>query len=195
MQPQKKTFEEGSCKGEILYHNRDELTVRGQITGTVKGGRIQYRAANPMDRRMSFSGSGLPYASYQQAFDHTPNAGEKELTLSNAFEINLLMPNSYYIGLGSVLVEPTLFIEYYDNEDKKVCPIIVNNATPFRTLTYPISNKYASRQNPEFYAGMWDLPIRTQEQILKDSTYPETQNDKPIHVPMPSNFWGMKPPV
>lgn len=119
MQPQRRPFEVRECKGEIIYKNKDELIVSGKITGTVNGGRIKYSAANPMDRRMSFSGSGLPFTSYQQAFDHTPNAGEKELTLSNVFEIHLLMPNSYYIGLGSVLIEPTLFIECYDNQEKK----------------------------------------------------------------------------
>jgi hypothetical protein len=45
----------------------------------------------------------------------------------------------------------------------------------------------AARTNSLFYKGRDDLPIRTQEQILRDSGYP----DKNI---MPPNFWGLSIP-
>ena len=55
-------------------------------------------------------------------------------------------------------------------------------------LTYPPSQpKTAARANPRFYSGRTELPMRTQEQILRDSGYPE--NNK-----MPANFWGKAVP-
>ena len=36
--------------------------------------------------------------------------------------------------------------------------------------------------------GKNKLPIRTQEQVLRDSSYPEDNR-------MPSDFWGLKPPI
>lgn len=195
MESFKESFEVDACKGTIIFHNREDITIKGQIEESVKGGLIQYKAANPMDKRSSFSGSGLPFANYYQAFENSPNKGEVELSLGNVFEIQLLMPNSYYVSLGTVLVCPTLFIEYNNGEMKKIIPIKLNNPVPFRSLTYPISQYHASRQNATFYEGMKDLPVRSQEQILRDSAYPETFNKNDKHENVPMNFWGLKPPV
>ena len=54
-------------------------------------------------------------------------------------------------------------------------------------LTYPQTPITISRESPKFYDGGFQMPIRTQEQILRDSAYPS--NNK-----MPKNFWGLKPP-
>lgn len=188
-------YEVGTCKGQITFHNRHDITIEGTIDGTVRGGIIKYEAANPMDRLSSFSGSGLPFVNYQQAFDNTPNSGEMELSINNSFSVDILMPNSYYIGLGTVLVHPTLFIKYNNGDNEIVLPIKVNNPVPYRSLTYPMSTNHASRKNSLFYKGMKDLPVRTQEQILRDSGYPETFNEKPKHKNIPVNFWGARPPV
>ena len=39
-----------------------------------------------------------------------------------------------------------------------------------------------------FYHCGNSLPVRTQEQVLRDSGYPEDNR-------MPDNFWGLKPPM
>ncbi len=189
------TFSIDNIQGEIIYHNRYDITVKGEIQNTVNGGIIHYEAPNPIDRLSSFSGSGLPFVNYQQAFDNTPNRGNIELSTNNYFSIDILMPNSYYVGLGTVLIPPSLFIKYHNGEKQVTVPIKVNQAVPYRSLTYPISLEHASRKNSLFYSGMWDLPVRTQEQILRDSGYPETFNRQPQHKSIPVNFWGAKPPV
>lgn len=191
MQHQKQ-FNACECTGKITYHNCDELTVRGQINNNVNGGRILYKAANPIDKRSSMSGSGLPFANAAQAFENSPNIEEVELSLNNTFSIDLLMPNSYYIGLGTVLIEPSLFIEYHDGREKQTVTVKLNNPIPYKSLTYPISTTHASRSSCLFYDGILNLPSRSQEQILYDSAYPFSSN--PINNTHPENFWGTKPP-
>ena len=63
--------------------------------------------------------------------------------------------------------------------------IKLNNAVPFRLLTYPSPPTSNSRKNSLFYDGRDNLPIRTQEDIIRSSAYGSK---------MPNNFWGMKPP-
>lgn len=162
-----------------------DLLVSGSINEFVDNGRIHYLAAAPADHRYSFHGSGLPFANPTQAFQHTPNKGVIELQ-QNHFEIKLRYPNSYYVALGTVLVPPTLTIEYFTSGERRVINIEIANSIPFRLLTYPRSTTYA-RDNPFFYKGMETLPVRTQEQILRDAGYPEKNT-------VPKNFWGLKPP-
>lgn len=187
-------FQSDLIKGTITYKSIDEVTVQGNIDDTIQRGRIIYKAANPCDRRSSFSGSGLPFSSYHQAFEKSPNMGEIELQSNNTFKIDILTPNSYYISLGTVLVCPTLFIEYSNGQMNKTIPIKINNSIPFRSLTYPISKKHISRESPMFYDGMHKLPVRSQAQILFDSAY-KMSGDNHIYTKIPQNFWGLKPPV
>ena len=55
-------------------------------------------------------------------------------------------------------------------------------------LTYPPLKNERPRSGPEFYEGLWELPVRTQEEICRQSGYPEVNK-------MPKNFWGLKPPL
>lgn len=178
--------------GTITYHNCDEVSVQGQIKNNVKGGKILYRAANPIDKRTSLSGSGLPFANAQQAFENSPNIEEIELGMHNTFAIDLLMPNSYYIGLGTVLTPPSLFIDYHDGSERQSITIVLNNPLPYKTLTYPISTEHASRSSSLFY-DTGRLPSRSQEEILYDSAYPGVES-MAVNKMLPNNFWGTRPP-
>ena len=67
--------------------------------------------------------------------------------------------------------------------------IQIDEGIPFRTLTYPSPPSKNPRTSPMFYhCGKNQLPIRGQEQVLRDSGYPEVNK-------MPNNFWGLKPPL
>ncbi len=76
------------------------------------------------------------------------------------------------------------------HEKKNVYHTIqIDEGVPFRTLTYPAPPSNNPRDSPMFYyCSKNKLPVRTQEQVLLDSGYPEV-ND------MPNNFWGLKPPL
>lgn len=183
---EKAPFSEMFCKGEIAIINSDvELT--GNIEEPVKDKTLYYIAATPPDHRASFTGSGLPFANQLQAFDNTPNQGQVTLDDQNRFKIDLIMPNSYMVGLGSVTVGPVVYLQYINMEGSlRTITVHISHGIPYRSLTYPMYPR--ARRNVTFYDSQFYLPVRTQEQILRDSAYPRTNV-------MPENHWGLKPPL
>jgi hypothetical protein len=180
-------FQNRFCTGNIQSIGSYDIKVKGHITEFVKDGSINYIAAAPADYRATFTGSGLPFANQLQAFENTPNTGSVQLGKDNYFEIYLLTPNSYMIGLGSIQVPPTLYLSYInENDETKIVSIKVSQGIPYRSMTYPTFPR--ARSGPKFYDSQFYLPIRTQEEILIDAAYPK------INI-MPSNHWGLKPPL
>jgi len=179
-------FESLYCKGRVKQLGFYDLIITGKINDDVKDNTIYYLAACGADRRASYTGSGLPFFNQIQAFDNTPNVGKVELDFNKNFTIKLITPNSYMIGLGSVLVPPTLFITYFTlNGEKRKVNIKVDEPIAYRSLTYPLDPR--PRTDASFYDTQFYLIPKTQEQILYDSAYP---CNKVAH----KNFWGMKPP-
>lgn len=176
------------CRGVI--HQRKlgfyDLVVKGQIQDDVKDNKIFYIAAAGADRRASYMGSGLPFANQIQAFDNTPNVGQLKLDFDKSFEIPLVTPNSYMVGLGSVQIPPTLYVMYLRGDgEKRTVSIKVAEPIAYRLMTYPTDPR--PRVDATFYDNQFKLVPKTQEQIFYDSVYP---CDK---VTLP-DFWGMKPP-
>jgi hypothetical protein len=176
------------CEGEIYdTGSNTDMIVYGKLKEFVKNNTIYYLAANPPDYRATYTGSGLPFANQHQAFENTPNKGKVQV-IDGTFEIKIMYPNSYYIGLGTVLVPPTLYLEYYNTEGKtRKVSIKLSDGIPYRLLSYPMQNTLP-RKDAMFYSFGWQMPVRTQEQVIRDSAYP----DKNI---MHANFWGLKPPL
>ena len=172
-----------SCDGNIEYIGDGNLTVNGEIKGyegmTVD---IIFWAAAPININGSFSGSAIPYANPDQAYDQTPNQGATKM-VNGHFTVKLRNPSAYYVSLGTLYVPPTLHVKVCG--DQTVHHIPIGHGIPFRTLTYPSPPSKNPRISPMFYNNC-DLPVRSQEQILKDSAY---RSD----VPMPDNFWGLRP--
>lgn len=180
-------FQTMYCKGHIREVGKNDIKVKGRIEESVKNNKINYIAASPADHRATYTGSGLPFANQLQAFDNTPNIGEKTLGHDNSFEIDLMTPNSYMVGLGSVTIPPTLFIRYVNGEgEAKVVSIKVSDGIPYRTLTYPMVPR--ARSDVTFYDSQFYLPVRSQERILLEAGYPRVNK-------MPANHWGTKPPL
>jgi hypothetical protein len=167
------------------------IRIRGKITEGVDDARLFYFAAAPADKRQSFSGSGLPFSDADQAFFSSPNVGSVKLSGDNGFDIEIVTPNAYYVGLGSQYVPPTLHVWYTKGGKRKDAAIKVNNGIPFRMLTYPMLST-RPRDGPMFYKAE-PVFARTQEQILRDSGYPSKQAIQASYA-MPPNFWGLKPP-
>jgi hypothetical protein len=161
----------------------EDILVRGllSIKSAPDGGQIYFLAAAPPDYRSSFSGSALPFANADQAFYNTPNRGVVKVALDGSFEITLRVPNSYYVGHGTVRVPPTLHIVYYNRGERVSSSLQVSEGVPYRSLTYP-----AKRANAMFYSP-YDSDARSQEEILRASAYPDVNTEAP-------NFWGSKPP-
>lgn len=182
-----KPFDTVFCTGEYYPINDDQydMTIVGTIKEPVKGNTIYYFASNPPDYRATYTGSGLPFANQNMAYENSPNKGKTQL-IDNSFEIKLMYPNSYYVGLGTVLVPPTVFVEYFNTSgEKRNVSIKLSDGIPYRMLTYPMSFTLP-RKDAMFYNNHHHLPVRTQEQVLRDSAYPSVNR-------MPDNFWGLKP--
>jgi len=167
-------------QGEVVMYGK----VNNRIMDYLKKHRVylRYWAANPPTTGLSFSGSGLPYPNRDVAYENTPNQGTIEIYDIN-FSLKFIKPNSYYINQGKVLVRPHVNFMFTVGENIPIGGIYkreIEDYIPYRTLSM-------ERKNVMFYQNA-PLPIRTQEQILRDSGYPEkTMKEHP-------NFWGLKPP-
>ncbi len=181
------SFETMYCKGNIRQIGFYDLNVTGRIIDDVKDNTIHYMAGSGADRRATFNGSGLPFANQLQAFDNTPNVGDVKLDSMNHFSINIVTPNSYMVGLGSVKIPPTLYIEYTKPcGTKRNVAIKVAEPIAYRSLTYPLDPK--ARIDASFYDSQFKLIPKTQEQIFIDGSYPcNGIEDK--------TFWGLRPPL
>jgi hypothetical protein len=177
------TIQVDGCKVSYqILPEKKGILMTGRILEYVKDEVISFIAATPAYHGSSFSGSGLPYATPAQAFDRTPNQGIVHLTMDRQFEFIVQLPNSYYSGLGTVIVPPTVYITYNNGYIDKLVSVKISQGIPYRMLSYPNIRKDVS-----FYDNQ-DLPVRTQEQILIDSAYPPTNR-------MWDNHWGLRPPM
>jgi len=183
------------CDLNIIKNGNDSFMVSGKLKGSLlqlssqSNLCIKYWAASPPTYNSNFSGSGLPYPNEEVAFDKSVNVGKVNLQNGN-FSISLRYPNSYYTNMGTVYVHPEVQIQVFDSVTNKsvseIQHINLGEGIPFRTLTYPYQRDW--NKGPMFYTNSNSMPsIRSQEQILRDSAYPNKNS-------MPANFWGKKPP-
>jgi hypothetical protein len=180
--------QEGQCDAYYkLDDTSNNMTIKIRINENVSLNKVFFIAAAPAESRSSYTGSGLPFASPPQAFDNTPNQGQVALNTSHQGQIRIKLPNAYYAGLGTYYVPPTLYLKYNNGYMEKLISVKLSDGIPYRMLTYPIRGTMP-RKDVTFYQGMWELPVRTQEQILRDAAYPDVNKMHP-------NFWGLKPPV
>jgi len=161
---------------------RHDLILNVKLAEKVDGQVLHYYAANPPDYRTSYSGSGLPFANYEQAYENTTNYGSVEVKNNGDATIKMRFPNSYYINLGNYIVHPNVKITYNINNVEKEINVKLSDGLPYRSLTHPFI-----RNSSNFYGHGWSLPVLSQENILKNSAYPSMNT----HY---DNFWGMKPP-
>lgn len=184
----KRTFDIDGPTGKFHVEiSEGNILMYGKLPKRPDDKMVTYAAAAPIDQRSSFTGSGMPFANYEQAFYATPNKGVSKVEKDGSFSIRLSTPASYYVGLGTVLVRPTIFLTYLQGGKTKMAQVPVDDPVAFRLSTYPMQFT-KPRDSPAFYLLDADVLPRTQEGILRASAYP-TDNV------MPKNFWGTKPPV
>ena len=173
--------------GTIKYNGSGNIVVSGKIVRTMTSNhKLMFLAAKAPDYRTSFSGSAMPFADAEMAYESSTNRGGIDVRPDGSFSFSLNSPNGYYSGLGTVYVKPHVQLILTENARVvEVFTVKVSDGIPFRTLSYPDS---PPRCSPLFYGNMDSLPVRTQEQILRDGAYPSTNT-------VPDNFWGLRPPV
>ena len=163
---------------------KNYIKVIGKVNDNVKDKTLTFVACSPADRRTSFSGSGLPFPNADFGFENSPNVGSLKLDHNNSFILEMMIPNSYYMGLGTILIPPTIYFTYNNSIETKKVAIKLCDPIPYRSLTYP-----GSRTDPNFYSSFSTLPVRGQEEILKSNRYP-SDTMKGYY-----QFWGTRPPV
>lgn len=174
-------FDFGECKGKLETSSGSiKVTGKVKLPGATK---INYSAPASPDYLTSYSGAGLPYATKAMAYENTNNQGVVDIGLDGSFAFSIKYPNAYYRQLGTFYQNPeiTLNIERIDGSSKTYL-VKIGYGAPFRSLNYE-----SSRTSPLFYDGRELLEIQTQENLLRDSGYPETNQ-------MPDNFWGKSIP-
>jgi hypothetical protein len=174
------------CEGMVENVGNGEYLVKGKINNNSSDVLITYWAANPPTYNTSYAGSGLPYANPLMAYENTPNKGSVK-TVNGTFQFRVRFPSAYYMALGTIYVKPHVNIKICDKENSETHKIELGDGIPFRNLTYAPPPITWPRYSPQFYFGKDILPVRTQEQVLRDSAYPSTNT-------YPENFWGLKPP-
>jgi hypothetical protein len=182
-------FNSGEISGSIkISSDLKHCIVKGKINESVSKKQIGYIAASPYHLNSSFSGSALPYPNQSVAFDNTPTRGIVKLDANNSFEFVIEIPSAYYVNLGSILIPPQVYITYNNYFINKKESITIMNELPYRTLTY-----HRSHKNVQFYNNIWNLPVRDQEQILRDSAYPTCNLEFEGDIQTPKDFWKLKP--
>ena len=182
-------FEKIDCKGVAVNGGSGDVLVQGEVKSATPDPTIVFWAPNPPTWSQSYSGSGLPFHDSIQAYQKSPNVGAVK-AVNRKFEFRIKFPNAYYVGLGSLYVPPVVHFKICEegSDTKKYHTIELGKGIPYRTLTYPSPPSNRPRDSPLFYHCGTSLPVRTQEQVLRDSGYPE---DNKTH----DNFWGLKPPL
>ena len=178
-------FSKMNCEGQVISKGNGDMLVQGRVRNHDSNAKIVYWAASPPGYRTSFSGAGLPYPNPHVAYENTPNKGVVQAK-NGRFEFYVHAPNGYYNGSGSVYMPPHILFKICDSRNSnKVHTIKLGEGIPYRSLTY--QSNPTPRISPEFYAGREKQPIRTQEQILRDSGYPLQNKTAP-------DFWGLAVP-
>lgn len=145
--------------------NNSELLVSGKVKNYRRYKEIEIFAANPINRMMNYSGSGLPFPCPAIAFENTPNRITSVDEEGN-FKKKFLRPNSYYTECGQKKIKPSIYVKLVQ-EGKE--PLFVKSELedilPLRTLFYR-----TERTGPEFYEKKAIvMDVQNQEDILRQT--------------------------
>lgn len=173
------------CNVDVMSNSEGEFKVKGSSKYIGDNVFLKYWAAAPPTYSLSFAGSGLPYPNEDEAFENTPNSGFVKVE-GGSFSFSLQYPNSYYDQMGKKYVVPEVKLQFCTdkNDLSNVLVLKLGNGIPYRSLTWPRKRNW--NIGPLFYCNN-NLPVRNQEQILRDSGYPKVNEEAP-------NFWGLMPP-
>ena len=85
----------------------------------------------------------------------------------------------YYVNHGTQLIPATFTCFRFNQSKLEQFMIKLGDPLKVKLLTFP------ARRTPEFYNNRSKLPFRSQEQILRDSSFQAAQKS--------CSFWGLKP--
>lgn len=117
-------------------------------------------AANPIDKRASYSGTGLPFPCADIAFQNTKNM--YVVNNSGTFTTKFTYPNSYYSANKKKIISSIFFIFEHNDGKEEMIRFELKDMYELRTLI-----NRESRTGPNFYDDKHHiLPIATAEEIM-----------------------------
>ena len=145
-----------------IKENGNNLSITGNVLDAPLYSEMILIAANPIDRMMNYTGSGLPFPSPSIAFEGTPNW--YNIGKDGLINTTFVRPNSYY---SSTRVEPSVFVKLYKNKDTE--PVTVQfklvDLHPLKSVYY---RKERDEMGPYFYEKKSELiDVRSQYEIIK----------------------------
>lgn len=150
---------------DIKEHGDEHLFITGNVEDASSYTKMIVIAANPIDRMMNYSGSGLPFPSSFIAFESTPNyyvvGGD------GVINTTFVPPNSYYATDTYTRVEPSVFVKLYKNdiEDPIIVQFKLADKHPLKSVFY---RKQRYELGPSFYEKKADIiGVRSQYEIIK----------------------------
>ena len=154
------------CRGKIQKQKNGGIHVTGQFKKyEYSSGRLYFWASSPPDHLLSFSGSGLPFASAEMAFDKTPNTGFASVH-GGHFSFRLIHPNTYYTNNGKDKIAPRVYFRHCSESAQIYLLNLSDLEVPFRDL-----NHNQNRTTPNFYTNKIQSCELTQEEIIRKRSY------------------------
>lgn len=125
------TFSNQDISGEV-YIDGDLFTIRGNslLPDTQN---LRFWAPAPVEQRFSLVGSGLPFATEEQAMENSPNQGQFQIGPLGNFEFAIKVPNGFYSCQGNTLVQP--HVKILLEPIRRVYTIQLGPVVPNRSLT------------------------------------------------------------
>jgi len=166
-------FENNYVKCRVSTLDCDRIQISGVIINRNLYKNILLIASNPIDKRSSYHGTGLPFPCADIAFEGSAN--KYEVGMSGNFNVTFSYPNSYYSVADKHKILSSIFfiIEKQDNA-KEFVRFELKDNYPLRSLV-----NREERNGPEFYSTKYDmLPIDTSEAIMKE--YAKMKSEKKI---------------
>ncbi len=143
------------CQSPAPSKTGGDFVMKGRINPQKNpNAAVKYWAANPIDRRDSFVGSGLPFPTSEIAYENTPNTGVVK-AINSQYTINMWFPNCFYVDLGRTLLPPHVLIKVCDGSgsESDIEAIVVGDVPKHRLLTSP-SDGYT---RSSFKERSWDM--------------------------------------
>lgn len=142
------------CVVQVLEEDT-KLRIRGRVMRPEEFKEMIIMAPSPIDRRTSYSGSGLPFPCPSVALDNTPNRAA--IGYDGEFDTTFVYPNSYYTVDATTKVPPSIFFVLVPQSEGETLYIrfeLPENPTLFlRTLTHRPNRRQPASTGTAFYAN------------------------------------------
>ena len=143
--------------------NCEKIKISGMILNRNLFKNVLLIAPNPIDKRASYHGTGLPFPCADIAFEDSPN--KYEIDINGSFAVDFSYPNSYYsVADKHKIISSIFFILEKNDGQKEFIRFELKDNYKLRSLV-----NREERNGPEFYSKKYYiLPIDTAEILMKE---------------------------